>query len=176
MAHRAISVTALLILCLSARTSGEISDALTQDNSVYAQAIDMTGLKKVLNDPSKSFTLFAPTDAAFQKLADNLGVSINNLYNEPNLGAILLYNMVPGQTLSSADLQDGMKLQTGLQSHQLQVDLSQPGIAKLASHNATATITKADQKYGNSIVHSVDVVLLPPDVYDMAQARESFGF
>lgn len=58
----------------------------------------------MLNNPNQSYTLFVPTNDAFAKLATNLGISEDDLYKEPQLAAILLYHIVPGQQLAVSAL------------------------------------------------------------------------
>ena len=57
------------------------------------------------------FTVFAPTDAAFTLLLEELDLTDEELLGHPQLAQILLYHVVPGKVMST-DLSDGMTATT----------------------------------------------------------------
>lgn len=99
------------------------------------------------------FTVFAPTNQAFEKLLKDLGITASDLMNQPELAEVLLYHVVPGN-VKSTDLASGMKAAT-LNGEQLSVDLSS-GVKINAS-----SVISADIMAGNGVVHVIDTVLVP---------------
>ncbi|WP_159517892.1 fasciclin domain-containing protein [Sunxiuqinia indica] len=101
------------------------------------------------------FTVFAPTDEAFEQLLDELGVgSINDLTAE-QLTPILLYHVVSG-TVMSGDLTNGL-VET-VNGAYIEVDLSSGVMIN------DATVEIADLKALNGVIHVIDKVLLPPSM------------
>merc|ERR1711988_1394260 len=82
------------------------------------------------------FTVFAPTDAAFEAALKALGVTAGELLARKDLGEILKFHVVKGKTLSSG-LSNGMKVAT-LQGSELKVTID----GKVVKVN-DATVTAA---------------------------------
>ncbi|PKM55835.1 MAG: beta-Ig-H3/fasciclin [Firmicutes bacterium HGW-Firmicutes-5] len=101
------------------------------------------------------FTVFAPTDAAFEKLLNALGISAGELLAHPDLSKVLLYHVVSGRVLST-DLSDGMMAPT-LNGNDITIDLSD-GV-KINDAN----VVSADVSATNGVIHVIDTVLVPSD-------------
>lgn len=99
------------------------------------------------------FTVFAPTNAAFDKLLAALNISASDLMNQPDLAKVLLYHVVSGNVMST-DLSDGLKAPT-LNGESLEFDLSS-GVMVNQSN-----VVSADIKAGNGVVHVIDTILVP---------------
>ncbi|CAE8584548.1 unnamed protein product [Polarella glacialis] len=104
---------------------------------------------------STEFTVFAPTDAAFSDLLEQLGVTAEQLLANPDLKDILLYHVTAGTAMSSA-LSDGQKVTT-VQGGDLSVKI---GGGKVQVGDAT--VTAADLACSNGVIHVIDKVLMPP--------------
>lgn len=115
-------------------------------------AVVTAELLPALTNPFGEFTVFAPTDQAFDDLATALNTDINGILALPNLADVLLYHVVGGTVLST-DLVDGMV--PTLEGSNVLVDLSTGVMIN------NATVTTADVTADNGVVHIVDVVLLP---------------
>ncbi len=118
------------------------------------------------------FTVFAPTNAAFNQLFSDLGVNgIDDLTKE-QLTPILLYHVV-GAKVKSTDLTNGyvttLSTGTGNKNVSLKVDATN---LKL---NGGVGITLADIGTSNGIIHVIDKVLLPPTVGDIALDNDNFS-
>ncbi|MGB0593230.1 MAG: fasciclin domain-containing protein, partial [Flavobacteriales bacterium] len=98
------------------------------------------------------FTVFAPTDAAFDALPD--GVLDQVLADNDVLTAILLHHVHSGNALST-DLSDGMEVPT------LNDDILTVSIDGEVVMIDMATVTVADIIASNGVVHVIDMVLLP---------------
>lgn len=118
------------------------------------------------------FTVFAPTNAAFNQLFTDLGVSgINDLTKE-QLTPILLYHVI-GAKVKSTDLTNGYvaTLSTGPANKNVLLKVDATNL-KL---NGGAGITSADINATNGLIHVVDMVLLPPTVVDVALDNDNFS-
>lgn len=123
-------------------------------------AVQASGLADTLEGQGP-YTLFAPTDAAFQALPDGYVDSLLDPSMHDDLVALLSYHVVPGK-LSLADLQKmvgGLGLDTAsietLDGHTLVID-DEAGLSVDG-----ATIVKPDLASTNGVVHGIDTVLLP---------------
>ncbi len=127
--------------------------AMDNDNfSILVQAVVKAGLVNTLNGDGP-FTVFAPTNAAFEALFTELGVSgIDDLTAE-QLVPILTYHVVSGNVLST-DLSAG-SVPTLNEGNSLTVNLSN-GV-KINDSNVVA----ADIQAVNGVVHVIDKVLVP---------------
>lgn len=130
-----------------------VNIALDNDNfSTLVSAVVKAGLVDVLNG-SGPFTVFAPTNAAFDALFTALNISgIEDLTAE-QLTPILTYHVVSGNVLSTG-LSNGM-VPTLSGENTISVDLTS-GV-KINESNVVA----ADIQGANGVVHVIDKVLLP---------------
>ena len=126
--------------------------AIDNGFSSLATAVITAELMPALTDPYNLFTVFAPTNDAFDNLAAALGTDINGLLALPNLADILLYHVVGGAVLST-DLTNG-NVPT-LNGADITVDLSSGVMIN------DAMVTTADVGADNGVVHIIDKVLLP---------------
>lgn len=115
-------------------------------------AIVTAELLPALTNPLATLSVFAPTDQAFDDLANALGTDINGLLANPELGDILLYHVVSGTVLSTG-LSNGMV--PTLNGQSVTVDLSS-GVMINSSN-----VTLADLTADNGVVHVIDAVLVP---------------
>jgi uncharacterized surface protein with fasciclin (FAS1) repeats len=106
------------------------------------------------------FTVFAPTDAAFQALLDS-DPSWNSIADIPiaTLDAVLQYHVVSGANVQSDELTDGQTI-TMLSTGTATVDLSN-GAQLTTSSSQTVNITATDVQGTNGVVHVIDKVMLP---------------
>ena len=104
---------------------------------------------------SGSFTIFAPTNDAFQALFTALKVTgINDLTKE-QLTPILLYHVVAGNILSS-NLSSGNVTTLNPATISIMVGTAAVTI------NSTTTVTAVDVQGTNGVIHVINKVLLPP--------------
>lgn len=120
-------------------------------NSLTA-AVVQEELLPALTDPLSSLTVFAPTDAAFDALATDLGTDINGILANPELTDILLYHVL-GSTVLSTDLANGDV--ATLNGQNITVDLTSGVMIN------DANVTTADLIVDNGVVHVLDKVLVP---------------
>ncbi len=103
------------------------------------------------------FTVFAPTDAAFAKLAPGMVDDLMKPTNRGKLAALLTLHVLPGIVMSGEF--SGMTLSPrSVNGEPLRIDGSK-GI-KING----ATVAKADIACTNGVIHVIDRVLLPKPV------------
>ncbi|NCB36046.1 MAG: fasciclin domain-containing protein, partial [Clostridia bacterium] len=132
----------------------------SEDFTILTAALETAGLTEALQGEGP-FTVFAPTDAAFENLLSALSISAEDLLAQPQLADVLLYHVVAGEVMSG-DLQNGMTAET-LGGQMITVDLSE-GV----KINTSAVIT-ADIKASNGVIHVIDTVLIP-ETFQLASA------
>jgi len=155
-------------------TSTEASTATANivDTAVAAEtfttlvaALQATGLDAVLADDSKTYTVFAPTDTAFEKLGQD---TINALLGDTDtLSDILLYHVFPDAAVDSTTAIGlaGSMIEMA-NGDEVAVVLSE---GKLFINQSEVIVT--DIEASNGVIHVIDTVLLPPE--DMPVDAES---
>jgi transforming growth factor-beta-induced protein len=165
--HRLIrlGLAAGLILAIgaapvAARASGpSIVDTAIAANSATGEfdhlieAVVRADLAATL-DSKRKFTVFAPTDAAFEELFATLGV--NGVAEIPvgTLRAVLLYHVAPGER-SSGDVLSASRIRT------VGKGFLRPSIVNGVPFVSGARILVADIGASNGVIHVIDAVLLP---------------
>ncbi len=127
----------------------------TEALSTLVAAVKAAGLVETLSGEGP-FTVFAPTNDAFAALPDGTLDNLLKPVNKDQLVSILTYHVIPAKVMST-DLQNGQKAAT-VQGEEVTVDLGD-GV-KISG----ASVTKADIKASNGVVHVIDKVILPPSM------------
>ena len=132
---------------------GSVVDIIvnSENHNILETAVIQADLAATLSG-NGPFTVFAPTDAAFDALPD--GVLDQVLADNDLLTAILLHHVHSGNALST-DLFDGMEVPT------LNDDVLTVSIDGEVVMIDMATVTVADIIASNGVVHVIDMVLLP---------------
>lgn len=125
----------------TAQTAGSFDTLVT--------AVQTAGLVEALSGKGP-FTVFAPTDEAFDKLPKSTVKHLLSPAGRSDLQAILKYHVVPGQVLSG----DLLKVRSA-QSLQ-----GQPLHFNLMVNDAN--VIRKDIKCTNGVIHVIDKVVLPP--------------
>ncbi|EKB50796.1 fasciclin domain-containing protein [Cecembia lonarensis] len=102
-----------------------------------------------------NFTVFAPTDAAFEELYTALGVGGVDEIPLETLTNVLLYHVVPARAFSQ-DLREGAELPTLLEDATLTVNLS-----ALQINESGLVADMLNIHATNGVIHVIDSVLLP---------------
>lgn len=135
------------------------------DEKTLVSAVTAAGLVETLSGDGP-FTLFAPSDAAFQQVP----VVTRNGWMRPAqkdvLAGVLEYHVVPGK-LTAADLAaqiergGGKAMLKTVDGQELTASMSGGKILLTAAGGNKATVTASDLDQSNGVVHIVDAVLLP---------------
>jgi len=142
---------------VSEKTIGEIA-AETPDLSTLTAALKDVGLDITLMSENGRFTVFAPTNAAFDELLTKLNMTKEQLFADKDmLKAVLSYHVIPEQEVKAADIPYGTDIKT-VNGQTFMID--KDNMITDASGNK-ASIAKTDILASNGVVHVIDKVLLP---------------
>ncbi|MCC5907985.1 MAG: fasciclin domain-containing protein [Balneolaceae bacterium] len=135
--------------------NSDIVDLAVQTDvlSTLVAAVEAAGLVETLKSDGP-FTVFAPTNEAFEALPDGVLESLLMEENRDQLIEILTYHVVPGKVMSS-DLSDGMTAET-VQGTEITISLSNYGVSV-----DDASVVQADVEASNGVVHLIDAVMIP---------------
>lgn len=129
--------------------------ATTNPNfSILVEALAKADLVGALTEEGP-FTVFAPTNAAFEALFDELSVDGISDLDAETLTPILLYHVV-GDNVTSSEVTSGM-VPTLNTSAQLSIDASDAGVML----DDRASVITVDVQGTNGVVHAIDQVVLP---------------
>jgi uncharacterized surface protein with fasciclin (FAS1) repeats len=129
-------------------------------------AVQAAGLAETLGGAGP-FTVFAPDNAAFEKVPVAARESLMAPAGKADLTKILTYHVVPGR-LTAADIaaqaqaNGGTATLTTVEGGALTVTAGPNGTWVITDENGgRSTITQADVGQSNGIVHVIDTVLMP---------------
>ncbi|MFT4278659.1 MAG: fasciclin domain-containing protein [Rhodopseudomonas sp.] len=130
----------------------------SKDHTTLVAAVKAAGLVKTLEGKGP-FTVFAPTNAAFDKLPAGTVETLVKPENKKQLTKILTYHVVPGK-LEAADLTDGKKLKT-VEGETLTVKRMGDQVMLIDTKGGSSTVTIPNVNQSNGVIHVIDTVLLP---------------
>jgi len=128
------------------------------DLSTFAAAITSADLAQTLHSQGP-FTVFAPSNTAFDKLPPGTLDTLLKSENKAQLTSTLSYHMVPG-ALRAKDLTDGQTLKT-VEGGQLTVSATPDKKILMDEKKTSATVTTTDIESSNGVLHIIDTVLQP---------------
>jgi transforming growth factor-beta-induced protein len=123
--------------------------------SILVSLLVKAGLAETLG--GGTFTVFAPTNAAFDKLSKETLDSLSN--NPDKLREVLTYHVIDGNVaISTAATSSDLKTLT---TNKLPLQVrNEGGTYKIGE----ASVIKADIAASNGVIHVIDSVLIPPDL------------
>jgi uncharacterized surface protein with fasciclin (FAS1) repeats len=137
----------------------------SNDHTTLVEAVKAAGLLETLEGPGP-FTVFAPTNEAFNRLPAGTVDPLVKPENKEMLTKILTYHIVTGK-MSGQDLAKAIKAGHGAATLKTvsggTLGASFQGKDKvLTDHKGgTAKVTIADVKQSNGVIHIIDTVLMP---------------
>ena len=144
-----------------------VSNAVNSaDNTTLVAAVKAAGLVSTLQGPGP-FTVFAPTNEAFDALPAGTVPTLLKPANKAKLTAVLTYHVVPGRldfaALSQAIMAGGGKaMLTTVQGGMLTAMMNGPhNITLTDATGAVAQISTYDVYQSNGVIQVIDKVLLP---------------
>ena len=131
--------------------------------TVLVTLLNAAGLEETLSGPGP-FTVFAPTDAAFEVVAADLGISLDDLLTAVTadpalLTDILLYHVVSGK-IPAADVVglNGTKVET-LSGESWTVIVDGETVSIKDGYGQIVNVIDVDVKASNGVIHVVDTVI-----------------
>eukprot|EP01023_Acetabularia_acetabulum_P023263 TRINITY_DN2277_c0_g3_i1.p1 TRINITY_DN2277_c0_g3~~TRINITY_DN2277_c0_g3_i1.p1 ORF type:complete len:339 (-),score=45.03 TRINITY_DN2277_c0_g3_i1:298-1314(-) len=139
------------------------SDLLKRLNlNTFLKALVEKDLLKIVDNAEMRFTVFAPSDFAFQEFFKANGVSVDEFFGDKQLDKVLQYHIVGQGELMLDDLYAGLVVPTLLQDAEVVVDKFESSTIILSMKSGfEAVIVYPDVHACNSVVHVIDAVLLP---------------
>ena len=178
----ALAATAVAVAPTSARMAGasvsRVGGAAMYSNRTIVQnavnspihhtlvaAVQAAGLVDTLNGAGP-FTVFAPTDAAFQALPAGTVETLTQPANRATLTKVLTYHVVPGritgqQLMAQIRAGHGTATLTTVEGEPLTFTMRGRTIHIAGMGGSMATITQANVMQSNGVIHVVDGVLTP---------------
>lgn len=129
-------------------------------------AVKATDIDEILKK-SGPFTVFAPSDAAFQRFSSDKLEKLMNSNDKSKLKTLLSYHIVAGKLTASRILKamcrgNGKASFTTIQGKKLQAHMEGFDIVLTDSLGNTARIVQADvSQHNDDIVHEIDSVIVP---------------
>ena len=137
----------------------------SQDHTTLVAAVKAAGLVDTLESPGP-FTVFAPTNEAFNKLPAGTVEMLLKPENKDQLVKVLTYHVVSGR-ISSNDLAKQIKDGGGkamlktVNGATLTASMQGKDIILTDEKGDISTVTIANVFQSNGVIHVVDTVLLP---------------
>jgi uncharacterized surface protein with fasciclin (FAS1) repeats len=132
----------------------EVAQA-TPQLSTFVKAIKAAGLEKTFDiTANQEFTVFAPSNAAFDSLPSGAKEDLLKAENKENLRNLLLSHIVSGK-YKAADLTNEQNLQS--------IGGKEIGISKLGGKIMAGgkDVNRADITAANGVIHIINVVMVP---------------
>jgi uncharacterized surface protein with fasciclin (FAS1) repeats len=137
----------------------------SKDHTTLVAAVKAAGLVDTLEGPGP-FTVFAPTNAAFDKLPGGTVATLLKPENKQTLTNILTYHVVPGR-LTTKDLREKVKAGGGkaelktVEGEPLTVEEQDGKLWLIDAKGDKAEITISNVMQSNGIIQVINTVMLP---------------
>jgi len=110
------------------------------------------------------FTVFGPTNAAFERLGDQMLDTLLADSNRDQLAGYVLYHVVAGRLETNAI--DGVMTFETLQRGSITLERTAEGVFISDASGTRARVVTPDLNRGNGVLHVIDAVLTPSVVAD----------
>lgn len=129
-----------------------------KDFSTLVAALKAAGLVEALQGKGP-FTVFAPTNAAFDKLGKEKLESLLKPENKAALTDILKFHVI-GASIKAADVVKLKESSKTLQGTSFSIEVKDKTV-KIGNKNGLATVTTTDIEASNGVIHVIDTVITP---------------
>jgi uncharacterized surface protein with fasciclin (FAS1) repeats len=145
--------------------------AASDDFDYLVAALQATGLDEALDSDDSTYTVFAPTDAAFERVADELAIAgvgdgtvgtlLTFLVQQGLADDVLLYHVADGRRFSNSVLpKAGTRSIATLLGPRLWVTTAGQ-VVDASPATSNAAIAVPDINASNGVIHVIDDVLVP---------------
>jgi uncharacterized surface protein with fasciclin (FAS1) repeats len=137
----------------------------SKDHTTLVAALKAADLVTTLSGKGP-FTVFAPTNAAFDKIPADALANLLKPENKATLAGILTYHVVAGN-IDAATLTSLIKKSNGVavvktvNGQELKASIENGKVILTDAKGGKATVTAADLKGSNGVIHVIDAVLMP---------------
>ena len=157
---------AVLTLALTAQDKDIVDITMSSDNhTTLVSAIETAGLVNILKGEGP-FTIFAPTNAAFDQLPEGTVSALLKPESKGQLNNILTYHVVSGKMMA-ADVIAAIKAGGGeavletIQGGNLTASLDGDRVKLVDAKGNISYVTSTNLSGNNGVVHVIDNVLMP---------------
>lgn len=135
------------------------------DHTTLVAAVKAADLVETLKSPGP-FTVFAPTNAAFDKLPAGTVDTLLKPENKAMLKGILTYHVVAGKHDSASIMKaiqkgHGKAMFKTVNGGQLWASMNGSSLVLTDEKGGTSMVTIADVMQSNGVIHVIDTVLMP---------------
>lgn len=137
----------------------------TESLSTLVSALQNAELVEVFKENDGPYTVFAPTNAAFEKVPKANLDTLMKPENKEKLAEVLKYHVVEGK-VASGDLvamikeNNGSYVITTLEGAELTASLNGENVILTDGNGNKATVTTADVEASNGVIHIIDGVVM----------------
>jgi uncharacterized surface protein with fasciclin (FAS1) repeats len=137
----------------------------SKDHTTLVAAVKAAGLVETLASKGP-FTVFAPTNAAFDKLPEGTVPTLLKAENQKQLQGVLTYHVLAGNFNAAAIVKaikdgKGKATFTTVNGGALMASILNDKVILTDENGGTSTVTIADVNQSNGVIHVVDTVVLP---------------
>lgn len=148
------------------KTKNIVENAMNSaDHTTLVAAVKAAGLVETLQGKGP-FTVFAPTNAAFNMLPAGTVDTLVMPENKAMLTKVLTYHVVAGnmdakKIMKAIKKGDGKAMLTTVSGGMLTATMSGKNVMLTDEKGNTAMVTIANVKQSNGVIHVIDKVLMP---------------
>ncbi|ANH61762.1 fasciclin domain-containing protein [Dokdonia donghaensis] len=162
-----LSLLIIILLSITSYAQSDIIDltVISKDHTTLVTALKAAGLISTLKEDGP-YTIFAPTNEAFDKLPPKQLANLLTPENKATLASIISYHIV-AQSLTETELINKINVENGsftlqtVNGQQLVATLKDNKIVITDTTGHTSLLTKTGINGRNGIIHVVDTVLTP---------------
>lgn len=156
----AVVVLPLAFSASRAQAADDVVDTAVKAGSftTLVTAIKAAGLVDTLKGKGP-FTVFAPNDAAFAKLAKGTVEDLLKPENKGKLATILTYHVVSGKVMSKDIAGKSMKTKS-VEGSSISINATKGVMVE------DAKVITTDVVASNGVIHVIDTVIMPPALRD----------
>lgn len=135
------------------------------DFSTLVAAVKAAGLVETLSSEGP-FTVFAPNNAAFDKLPAGTVDGLLKPESLEKLKAVLTYHVVSGKfdaatVIDAINKNNGKYTVTTVQGGKIVLSLKDGKVLLTDANGGTASVVLADVAASNGVIHAIDTVVMP---------------
>jgi len=135
------------------------------DFSTLVAAVQAAGLAETLSSEGP-FTVFAPTNAAFEKLPAGTVDGLLKPENLEKLKGLLTYHVVAGKFDAAAVTEaitqgKGKYTVTTVQGGKIDLSIKDGKVVLTDANGKSSTVVMADVAASNGVIHAIDSVVMP---------------
>ena len=131
--------------------------ASDQSFSTLAQAVEAAGLTETLSQPGP-YTLFAPTNEAFEALPEGTVEQLLQPENRDLLTQVLTYHVVPTEVTSDQITAGDV---TTVEGSPLTIQVDEAANQVMVNN---AMVVQPDIQASNGVIHAIDQIVVPPQL------------